>query len=209
MKMQRGAIVLCGGQSSRMGRDKATLPFGSELLLQRIVRIVCQVVDPCFIVVVASPKQIVPELPAQVVVARDTRLGRGPMEGIAAGMRAMPSCVDAIYATSCDVPLLMPEFLSMMFERLGDHDIAVPYDGRFHHPLSAVYRYKVLAVIESLLASDRLRLNYLFNEVPTSKVPTEELRAVDPDLATLMNLNQPEDYTCALDKAFPVEKGLP
>ena len=46
MQMRRGAIILCGGKSSRMGRDKATLPFGPELMLQRVVRLIGEVVEP-------------------------------------------------------------------------------------------------------------------------------------------------------------------
>ena len=59
--MEKGAIILCGGKSSRMGRDKATLPFGSEVMLQRVIRLVSQVVNVHRIVVVAAPGQALPE----------------------------------------------------------------------------------------------------------------------------------------------------
>ena len=196
--MKKGAIILCGGKSSRMGRDKATLPFGPELMLQRVVRIVSEVVDSSAIVVVAAPEQILPEIPATVIISRDEHPARGPLEGLAAGLRSMPDFVDAIYATSCDVPLLSPHFMQAMFNRLGQHDIAVPYDGQYFHPLAAVYRPCVLAVVQSLLASDRLRPVFLFDEVRTLRVPAEDLRDVDPQLSTLLNLNHPEDYRAAL-----------
>ena len=201
--LKKGAIVLCGGKSSRMGQDKASLPFGPELMLQRVVRIISQVIDPCAIVVVAASEQILPELPEPIIVTRDERPQRGPLEGIAMGLRSMPSEVDAVYTTSCDVPLIIPEFVAMMFERLGSCEIAVPFDGQYHHPLAAIYRPRIIAVIESLLASDRLRPRFLFDEVATVEVPVEELREVDPTLSTLMNLNHPEDYQAALEQAFP------
>jgi molybdenum cofactor guanylyltransferase len=196
--MKYGAIILCGGKSSRMGRDKATLPFGSELMLQRIVRIMGQVVDTASIVVVAAPDQQLPELPSIVRIARDERPDRGPLEGLAAGLRSLPNDVDAVYATSCDVPLLVSDFAAMMFSQLGNHDIAVPFDGQFHHPLAAVYRPKVLAAVQLLLDTDRLRPRFLFDEVRTNEVSVEKLRTVDPNLSTLMNLNHPEDYRAAL-----------
>lgn len=196
--MKKGAIVLCGGKSSRMGRDKATLPFGPELMLQRVVRIVSMVVDPAAVVVVAAPEQMLPELPATVIITRDERPDRGPLEGLAAGLRSMPGIVDAIYATSCDVPLLIPNFVLEMFQRLGHHDIAVPWDGQYYHPLASVYRPQVLPVVQSLLATDRLRPIFLFEEVSTVKVPVEDLREFDPTLSTLLNLNHPEDYQAAL-----------
>lgn len=203
VETKKGAIVLCGGKSSRMGQDKASLPFGPELMLQRVVRIISQVIDLSAIVVVAAPGQILPELPKPIIVTRDERPNRGPLEGIAMGLRSMPSEVDAVYATSCDVPLMIPEFVRMMFERLSEYEIAVPYDGQYHHPLAAVYRPRILDVIESLLASDRLRPRFLFDEVTTMQVPVEELRKVDPRLSTLMNLNHPEDYRAALEQSFP------
>ncbi len=201
MDMNRGAIILCGGKSSRMGRDKASLPFGPELMLQRVVRIVIQVVDPAAVVVVAAPEQIVPELPADVVITRDERPSRGPLEGLAAGLLSMPKNVEAVYATSCDVPLMMPEFVAKMFELLGDNDIAVPFDGQYHHPLASVYRPCVLDMVQDLLATDRLRPRFLFDAMRTVEIPVEELRRVDPELLTLMNLNQPDDYLAALRRA--------
>src|SRR5213075_573405 len=101
MPMNVGGIVLCGGRSRRMGRAKATLPFGPELMLQRVVRLLSEVVEP--IVVVAAPGQELPPLAASVQIARDEREGRGPLEGLSAGLAAMAGRADAVYATSCDV----------------------------------------------------------------------------------------------------------
>lgn len=199
--MQRGAVILCGGKSSRMGRDKATLPFGPECMLERVVRLLGQVVPLSQIVVVAAVGQQLPELPAGVTIAQDNRPERGPLEGLAAGLRAQIGRSDAIYATACDVPLLVPEFVERMFALLEEHDIAVPRHAEFHHPLAAVYRTTVLGHVERLLDADRLRPRFLFDEADTREVPVEELRAVDPQLTTLENLNYPEDYARALAAA--------
>jgi molybdenum cofactor guanylyltransferase len=196
--MQTGAIILCGGRSSRMGRDKATLPFGPESMLQRVVRLLGEVVPTRRMVIVAATDQSLPALPSEVTVARDARPQRGPLEGLAAGLTGLPGDVEAVYATSCDVPLLVPAFVELMFAELGDHVIAVPRDGEHHHPLAAVYRTSVLPAVQRLLAADRLRPRFLFDEVPTRDVPVELLRDVDPDLHTLRNLNTPEDYQAAL-----------
>lgn len=196
--MNHGAIILCGGKSSRMGRDKAALPFGTELMLPRVARLIGEVVHPSQIVIVAAPGQTLPKLPAGVVVAYDSTEDRGPLEGLASGLRTLGDRADAVYASACDVPLLVPAFVERMFQQLGDHDIAVPFDGRFHHPLAAVYRPSVLDAIQSLLAANRLRPRYLFDEVATFEVPVESLRDVDPQLATLDNLNHPDDYNAAL-----------
>lgn len=197
--MTSGGIILCGGKSNRMGRPKAGLPFGLELMLQRVVRILGQVVDP--LVVVAAEQQDLPPLSPQVRVVRDRRENRGPLEGLCAGLEALQGRAYAAYVTSCDVPLLVPQFVQMMLQRLGDYQVAVPVDGEFHHPLAAVYRTDVLPEIQSLLATDQLRPRFLFDRVRTCRVPVEELRTVDPDLQTLANLNTPTDYVAAARRA--------
>lgn len=197
----KGAIVLCGGKSSRMGRDKATLPFGPEMMLQRVVRLMSQVVNPHSVVVVAAPMQQLPALPETVIITRDERPCRGPLEGIAAGLCEMPDGIDAVFVTSCDVPLLKPEFVDFMFECLKEHYVAVPVGDNFHHPLAAVYRPQVLPYIQMLLKNDCLRPRLLFDCVPTVEVPEESLRSIDPTLSTLKNLNYPEDYEAALLEA--------
>ena len=197
--MTVGGVVLCGGKSTRMGAPKATLPFGDETMLQRVVRLLETAVSP--IVVVAAQEQSLPPLPAHVAITRDEREAKGPLEGIRAGLSALPASIDAAYITSCDVPLLVPAFVDRMIALMGDHDIAVMEIDGFPHPLSAIYRRDTLPHVESLLAADRLRPVFLFDAVRTRKVKPEEMLEVDPELRTLRNLNTPEDYRAALADA--------
>ena len=194
-----GGIVLCGGLSTRMGVPKATLPFGPETMLQRVVRLLGTAVSP--LVAVAARGQELPSLPAGVIITRDEREQRGPLEGLRAGLKALPESVDIAYITSCDVPLLVPAFVERMVEMLGDHDIAVMEIDGFPHPLSAVYRRSTLPHVEALLEKDRLRPVFLFDAVRTRRVSPDEMRLADPDLRTLRNLNTPEDYQAALLEA--------
>ncbi len=197
--MNAAGIVLCGGRSTRMGSSKALLPFGSETMLQRVVRLLGTVVSP--IVAVAAPGQVLPALPPSVIVTCDEREGRGPLEGLRAGLTALPEDVDVAYVTSCDVPLLVPAFVERMIQLLGDHDIAVMEIDGFTHPLSAVYRRLVLPHAEKLLAADRLRPAFLFDAVKTRRIQPAEMTAADPQLLTLRNLNTREDYVEALATA--------
>lgn len=181
-----------------MGTSKALLPFGPETMLQRVVRLLGEVVAP--IVVVAAVDQELPSLAADVIVTRDEREGRGPLEGLRAGLNALPVDIEAAYVTSCDVPLLVPGFVRQMIDLARGHDIAVMEIDGFAHPLSAVYRRSTLAHIEDLLEQDRLRPSYLFEAVKTRRVSPAEITA-DPDLLTLRNLNMREDYERALAEA--------
>src|SRR5437764_5621817 len=140
--MRVGGIVLCGGRSSRMGRPKAWLPVGDEAMLQRVVRVLCEAVGP--VVAVAAPGQDLPLLPAGVEIVRDEVEGRGPLQGLAAGLAALDGRADATYLTSCDVPFLTAGFVRRVVGLLGDFSVCVPKVGGYHHPLAAVYRVSVL-----------------------------------------------------------------
>lgn len=168
-------------------------------MLQRVVRLLGGVVAP--IVVVAAREQTLPELPEDVLVTRDEREQRGPLEGLRAGLKALPQAAEMAYVTSCDVPLLVPGFVSRMIELLGDSDIAVMEVEGFPHPLSAVYRRGTLPHIESLLENGRLRPVFLFDTVRTRRVRPEEMISIDPQLRTLRNLNTRDDYLAALREA--------
>jgi molybdopterin-guanine dinucleotide biosynthesis protein A len=189
-----------------MGRDKAGLAFRGETLLARTVRLVRRAVED--VVVVARPGQDLPGLDADerrraaFRVARDEVLDRGPLGGLAPGLRA--SQADAVFATGCDSPFLRAEAIDLVFSRLGTADVAMVVEEGRPCPLFAVYRTSVAAAIEGLLAEGRLRPVFLLDLVPSVRIDAEELRAVDPGLRSLVNCNTPEAYDAALASAPPV-----
>jgi len=194
--LTRGALVLAGGLSTRMGRDKATLPFEGRTLLEHVLARLSPCVEET--IVVLRPEQPLPPLARTVRLAYDEVRERGPLGGLAAGLKA--ASTDALYATACDVPFLAPALIELLFERLGEADIAVAEaEGRLH-PLAAVYRRRVLPHVLALLAADRLRPVFLFEQVATVRVAEADLRRVDPDLASLANLNTPEDLARAQER---------
>ena len=89
-----------------MGAPKAMLPFGPETMLQRVVRLLASVVSP--IVVVGASGQELPELPAAVIVTRDEREARGPLEGLRAGLKSLPSLADVMCVQPVEKPEMAP-----------------------------------------------------------------------------------------------------
>ena len=193
-----GGIVVCGGKSSRMGQPKLSLPFGDELMLPRVCRLLREVVGP--IVVVAAADQEIPPLPDDIAIVRDEYPDQGPLGGIATGLGALSGRVDAAYVTSCDVPLLKPEFIRALLNALDDYDAVVPFDGEFEHVLAAVYRVSLEALARRLIESSRRRPLFLIQESRSLRIPVEELRMVDPELDSLRNLNTPDEYAAALQR---------
>lgn len=207
MSLKVGGIVLCGGRGKRMGASKATLPFGQELMLPRVVRILSEVVEP--IVVVAGSGQQLPQLPPNTIVARDEREGNGPLEGLRVGLRSIAPHAESAYVTSCDAPLLTGKFISRMIAELGQYDAAVPIENDFHHPLAAVYRTKAVEKIEQQLARDRRKMSEFLGKLETNFVSVERLRACDRDLWSLHNVNCPADYLRALESAgFQIDSNV-
>ncbi len=191
-------IVLCGGHSRRMGVAKPLLPFGTESMLARVVRLLREAVSP--VVVVAAADQELPPLPEGVRIVRDCHPDRGPLEGLAAGLAAIDEAdSEAAFLSGCDVPLLKPAFVLRMIEYLGDAQIAVPYVGGRLHPLAAVYRRDVLLQVHELLRVDRLRLLDLLGGCQVRQVGAEELVDIDPELGSQTNVNRPQDYLDALN----------
>jgi molybdenum cofactor guanylyltransferase len=196
---RRGAIILCGGRSERMGRDKAWLAFGpDEVMLQRAVRLVCEAIPAENVVCVAAISQALPPLPDRVQVVHDKELYGGPLAGLGIGLAAASARSDAVFVTGCDVPLLRPALIARMFECLGDQEIVVPRDGERYYPLAAVYRIGVLTAVELALAAEKRSLTSLIELCRVRNVDVESLRDVDPNLSSFINCNSPDDYRRAL-----------
>ena len=195
----RGAVIVCGGMSRRMGRPKALLPFGPETMLQRIVRLVGEAVSS--IVVVAATDQSLPALPAETLLVHDRESDRGPLEGIAVGLSALPDQIEAAYVTACDVPRLQVAWIDYLFTQLGDHAIVVPRDDDHVHPLAAVYRRSLAATADQLIADGKRRPLDLIRRCDSLEIDVSTLRSVDPQLSSLDNINSPADYELALRRA--------
>lgn len=192
-------IVLAGGRSNRMGTAKAWLPFGAETMLQRVVRLLGEAVRP--VVVVSRVGQDLPPLPPWVQVVHDRHEGSGPMEGVATAMEWMLDRADLVFVTGCDVPLLRPQLVRRIIELADGFDIAVPHVRGFDEPFAAAYRTRLLADLRASLATGQRRIASLFGRVATRRIAESELRDIDPDLESLVNVNDLEAYSGALRRS--------
>ncbi len=191
-KADVAAIILTGGKSSRMGRPKALLPFNGEPLIVHIVRALKALFAE--VVVVAAREQDLPPLPATLV--RDDVPYQGPVGGIYYGLKAGGG--EFCFVTSCDVAFTNVPLISFLLSQIADHDVVVPYWQERFQPLHAVYRRSVLPLLKEQLDRGELRPIYLFDKVRTRKIGEEEIRRLDPEGLSFLNMNTPEDYEAAL-----------
>ena len=188
--MGYSGIVLCGGLSSRMGRDKAWLPWLGKPLICHVVEKVSESVDE--IVVVAAPEQKLPSLDARTVYDRAPHLG--PLAGLREGLESIKN--DLAFVTATDAPFLTSRFIEDLISR--NEPLAPEVDG-FVQTLCAVYPFEAAAVASRLLAEDRQRPLELLREMNFKKLPTHEL--IDPE--SIRGFNTPEAYLDAARSAEP------
>ena len=202
-------IVLAGGRSSRMGTPKATLEWHGSTLLRRVTGIVARATGGPT-VVVRAPGQELPAMPNGVEVTEDAREGRGPLQGLAAGLAALDGAAEVAFVSSTDAPLLHPAFVRRVVRAVdSEHDVALPQAGGFRHPLAAAYRIAVLPTVEELIAADRMRPAFLFEICRVVELDDAALlddpavAAFDPALDSVLNLNEPADYQAARARPAP------
>jgi molybdenum cofactor guanylyltransferase len=205
---QTAAIVLAGGRSSRMGSAKAGLDWHGSTLLRRVTGIVTRIVSPGPVIVVSAPGQDLPKLDPTVEVVTDEREGRGPVQGLAAGLQAIGDRAEIAFVSSTDVPLLHPAFVRTVLGGLTEEvDVVLPEVGGYRQPLSAAYRVDLLPTVQDLIATDQMRPAFLFERCRVLHLTESDLlrdgalHRLDPDLRSVSNLNEPADYERA--RALP------
>ena len=190
--MTASAIVLCGGRSSRMGRDKALLRFGTETSTARVTRLVREVTSDIVLVGAAAPGGATgPE-------AVDDP-GEGPLVAFGVGLDRVSAGHALLVA--CDMPLLRPALVRHLCAAVGTYDACVPRIDGMPMPLCAVYARHVDGVVRSLVAAGERSMRALLDRVSVRWVEASELRAVDPDLQSFLDCDTPEDYRRALELA--------
>ena len=193
-------VVLAGGRSSRMGSPKAALDWHGSTLLRRTVSVVARAVTGP-VLVVRAPGQPLPDLPPEVEVAADPREGLGPLQGIAVGLAALSDRADAAFVCSTDLPFLHPAFIGAVLGALTPElDVALPVARGYPQPLAAAYRTSLAPVVASLVAADRLRPAFLFDQCRVLRLDDATLRAdpavaaLDPELDSVVNVNESQEY---------------
>jgi molybdopterin-guanine dinucleotide biosynthesis protein A len=198
------AVVLAGGRSTRMGAPKAALDWHGSTLVRRATGIVGRAVDGP-VVVARAPGQPLPALPPAVEVVDDEHEGRGPLQGIAAGLAAIGDRAQVVYVCGIDAPLLHPAFVRRVLALLApEADVALPRAHGFAQPLAAAYRTTVAAPLRTLLQdAEQLGTGALLRRCRVTELDEAmlladpDVAAFDPGLDSLLNLNEPADYEAA------------
>jgi molybdopterin-guanine dinucleotide biosynthesis protein A len=182
------AFVIAGGQSSRMGRDKAFLTLDGSTLLERalaVARIVSREVK------IAGQRE---KFAAYGSVIEDVYPGQGPLAGIHAALSSSEFELNLMIGV--DTPFLDPQFVQYLAEeaRTSGATVTAPQVGSQAQPLCAVYRREFALVAEAALRQRRNNIVPLFAGVTTRKITEVEMQELAFDPRMFDNLNTPEEW---------------
>ncbi len=198
------AVVLAGGRSRRMGTDKAGLAWGDGTLLAHVVGVMATAVGGPVVVVHAAGSvedQALDAPDARTVHVSDDEPGRGPLQGLASGLRAAAAHGSTVaFVCSVDLPLIHAAYVGAVLAALGDAEVALPVVHGHRQPLAAAYVTALGDRATALLAAGARRPGDLFaasvvRELSPADLLTDPgLRAADPELDAVRDADTPEEY---------------
>jgi molybdopterin-guanine dinucleotide biosynthesis protein A len=182
------AFILAGGKSTRMGKDKAFLDYGSRTFLARALDLTRSIT--CDTRIVGSREKFAPFAP----VVEDVFRNCGPLGGIHAALRSSLTELNLILAVDTPfVPVAFLQYLIRSAQSAPDTTVIVPRSRQGWQPLCAIYRREFAEVAENALNSGRNRIDRLFDMVRTRALEPEELEAAGFSSSIFRNLNTPEE----------------
>ena len=188
------AIVLAGGKSTRLGRDKASEPLLGRPLLQHVIERVVPSVDE--IIIVQAPGRQSPPVssPRPLKLIEDAYPDTGPLGGICTGL--LVTDAPRALAVACDMPLLSASLLRELFDRSASCDVVMPVR-EYPEPLHAVYSHACLQPMRERLAAGQHKITGFLGAVNVCYVPEDECRRFDPEAHSFLNINTEGDLAYA------------
>ena len=188
-------IILAGGRSRRLGRDKAVEPFGGEPLIRRVIGRVQELTDDIVVVVADEDRGKALPLDAGHRIALDIYPDGGSLGGIFSGLHAAKNTWCLVVA--CDMPFLNRQLLRSMTALREGWDAVVPLPGPYPEPTHALYSKICLPHMEAKLRAGDLKISGFFEAVRVNYVEEQAIRRHDPDLHSFFNVNSADDLAQA------------
>lgn len=188
-------IILAGGLSRRLGRDKAVEPINGQPLIGRVMDALSRIADELVVVVNTPQRGRELPLPDSAVVAVDIHPNAGSLGGIFTGLSAASNQWGIVAA--CDMPFLNLDLLSHLLSFRESHDAVVPVLDHRPEPTHAAYSKVCLSAIETRLEAGDLKIARFFDDVRVKYVSQRQVEEIDPGRLSFFNVNTEEDLTRA------------
>ena len=190
-QLRVSGIVLAGGRSRRLGRDKAVEPIAGEPLIHRVMARLAQVTTQVVVVVADERRGAELNLPDPIKIVIDIFPGGGSLGGIFTGLSAADE--DWGIVVACDMPFLNLELLSHMLTVRDGYDAVVPMLENRPEPTHAIYSKVCLSYMERRLQANDLKISRFFDEMRVMYLSQSTLEQKDPDHLSFFNVNTQED----------------
>jgi molybdenum cofactor guanylyltransferase len=188
--VEKGAIILAGGDSKRLGQPKALLDFNGQSLIERMVNILQHSFTR--ITLVTDRPELYRGLPVKIVSDLITDRVKSPLRGIHAGLSA--SSLPHQFVVACDMPCLNLNLISFMETYASEHDAVVPRIGQYYQPLHAIYSRSCIEVIEKQITLENYKIIDFYAKINVHFIDEAEINRFDPDQCSFININTWSDY---------------
>ena len=200
VKAGRGALILAGGKSKRIGTSKAFIDLNGKPMLLYVVDKAQEIADEIVVAVEkdSDPSSYVRILPPSILVVNDFMVNVGPLAGILVGMSNLSAEYGVVLP--CDVPFVNVDVLKLLFDRASGAEAAIPqWPNGYIEPLHAVYRVEsALQATRSALKEGKQRVYEMIRRLRgIVYVDVEEIKRIDPNLLTFFNVNSYDDLSRA------------
>ena len=182
-------VILAGGPSTRMGKNKALLPWRGGRLIEEVYGRMSRIFRE--VIVVTNSPDLYPFLPCRMVP--DLYPGMGSLAGVHSGLKHAGT--PWIFAVACDMPFLEERLVRRLLSLREGADVVIPVGPLGPEPLHAAYGDGALRAVEELLTAGERRVLSIHERVRARKVSCEEVGSLDPEGRSFRNINTPEDYS--------------
>jgi molybdopterin-guanine dinucleotide biosynthesis protein A len=196
------SIILAGGKSLRLGRNKSLENIGGKSLIRWVIDRLA-ILSTEIIIATAHGEEVPCSSDVMVKTVADIHTGKGPLAGIYSGLTA--SSNSRAIVVSCDTPFLSVSLLEYMTKICSKFDVVVPRIEMKTEPLCAVYSKNCLAPIRALLKQNELKIIELFPMVTVRYIEVAEIDRFDPEHLSFFNINSQADLDRA--RSLATEKG--
>jgi len=192
------SIILAGGKSSRLGRNKALQVIEGKSLIQWVIDRLA-ILSTEIIIATAHGKAIPCSSAVEIKTVADIYHGKGPLVGIYSGLIASSS--SRAIVVGCDTPFLSVGLLEYMTQLCSTFDVVVPRIGKKVEPLCAVYSKNCLVPMQGLLEQNELRISALFSMIRVRYIEEAEINRFDPEHLSFFNINSQDNLEKARKRA--------
>ena len=183
--------IQAGGQSSRMGEDKALKTFLGRPLIQRVAERLSTIADELIVTTNRPDDYAFLNLP----LFPDLKPGRGALGGLYTAIASAKHPIVGVVA--CDMPFASPSLLRAASRLLAQEevDVVIAKSGEGYEPLHAIYRRETcIPAIEAAISADQWRVIAWFPQVKVRILTTDEIKQYDPSGLAFWNVNTPEEF---------------